>query len=97
MVALKHAGLACAGRRNDGSRNAVVALKRKQDPAHGLPRCPKQERRGGIETSDHSIFSKERSEKQERRGGIETRSRLISLVEAILKQERRGGIETHHA
>ena len=55
---------------------------------------PKQERRGGIETSTAVRAPNSSLGKQERRGGIETVVTGTVYAIAMEKQERRGGIET---
>ena len=55
-----------------GSRNAVVALKRKSQGASGPDQNLKQERRGGIEIPGPQPEGLVDFLKQERRGGIET-------------------------
>ena len=50
----------------------MVALKHGGQVSQVPNECPKQERRGGIETGPSRSLLGARSAKQERRGGIET-------------------------
>ena len=78
MVALKGFHAERGAGRLLGSRNAVVALKPSYSGSPQFPGREKQERRGGIETSEWiPALERARSTKQERRGGIETDPRLL--------------------